>query len=137
MKASRPLDDPTQLLARLADLEAHLAGPTDWPGVLSSQIEGLSGHLEVYYERHEKTDIYTRLPTEFPHLAERLDRLKDSHAANLDDLARLRDRARAVADEIHRLARESSSLARAIRRAETEEKSILQGAYTRDLGAAD
>ena len=132
-------------LTTVAELEALLDHPTEdgpaWLARVRDVLPRMAEALGAHFASEEEGPLFRALPQEFPHLADRLHRLRAEHAPLLQQVSAMEERAEGLEDpetyDLRELSGRLQLLVAVLRRHEAEEDEAVLSAYWQEAGAGD
>jgi hypothetical protein len=139
-KVLREHEDLRRVLAELRGLADRIVrepGGRDAPRALLDGVEALRSRLAAHFLHEEESGLPNALADRLPHVADRADMLRGEHFFILEDLQSLVNEAHRsllVGEELGVRARQ---VLLRIARHEERETSLIQQAFTSDIGGVD
>lgn len=141
------LREHSALRARVATLDAHLAGPltstrrAPWMRRLASDLDKLAGRLRLHFRREEKAGLFDDIEAALPECAHACARLRSEHSTLLERLAAVQAELTAPRPTVRSL----QTLRRSVRalladlahHEETENALLLDAVEGEEIGALD
>jgi hypothetical protein len=132
-------------LTTVAELEAlldHSIGDAAvWLAKVRDVLPRMAGALREHFVSEEAGPLFRALPQEFPHLTDRLLRLRGEHTPLLEQVAGMEERAARLEDpedyDLRELSGRLQLLVAVLRRHEAEEDEAILSAYWQEAGAGD
>jgi iron-sulfur cluster repair protein YtfE (RIC family) len=139
------LDEHRECMAYVTKLEACLDHQPDdtsrWVGQLLDHLPGLARTMREHFADEERGPLFSELPTRHPHIADRLDTLKDEHprmVTEIDKIIELTGEMReAEVYELRELNARIQLFVARLRRHEAAENELMYELYWNDIGTGD
>jgi hemerythrin-like domain-containing protein len=132
-------------LTTVAELEALLDHVVEdgapWLARVREVLPRLADALRAHFASEEAGPLFRALPQEFPHLTDRLRRLRDEHTPLLEQVAAMEERAAGLEEpeayDLRELSGRLQLMVAVLRRHEAEEDEVILSAYWQEAGAGD